>query len=346
VTILTPDGPPPVTTSFPPLSSEPADTAFLSWAGETLAEIEEQILATAEADSTLVTEMAQHIPSAGGKRFRPLLVVGAAGLGFDAGSPPDDVAVVRAAVTVELTHVASLYHDDVMDEADVRRGRPSANKQYDNRLSIMAGDFLFARASSAGALLGIDYVSYQAGTFARLVQGQIAELTGPAAGVDPVEHHLAVLADKTASLIATSARFGGMAAGLPSEQLEALTRFGERVGVAFQLADDLIDITSDVTGKPSGADLREGVLTLAPLLVLRQARAEDARLRELLAAPVAPADLPEALDLMRRHPVIDEVREEIERRAQEALAEIAPLPDGPAKQCLEYLAQAAVRRRS
>lgn len=294
----------------------------------------------ATADTPFVTEVAQHITAAGGKRFRPMLVLLAAALSDD----PDVEAAVRASLVVELTHVASLYHDDVMDEAELRRGAPSANARWRNSVAIMVGDLLFSRASSIVATLGVDYVVLQAHTFARLVQGQIAELLGPVDGVDPLDHYLGVVADKTGSLIATSARFGGMVAGVAPEQLDALTRFGEEIGVVFQLSDDLIDITSDATGKTPGTDLREGVRTLATLLLARSVDDADAELRELVSRPLDDTEVPRALAMLRAHPVLDEARAEIARRAERARSFLAPLPDGAAKRALGDLCDAVVSR--
>jgi heptaprenyl diphosphate synthase len=324
-----------------------SEVEFEEWVRARLGAVEDGLRQCLTADSDFVTETARHLALAGGKRFRPLLVLGAAGLGFDLDGSVDETAAQRAAIVVELTHVASLYHDDVMDEADLRRGALSANKRWANSIAILTGDFIFARASRVGAALGPDYVAFQADTFARLVTGQIAELVGPAPGADAVAHHLQVVADKTASLIAASARFGGMAAGADAAQLAALTRFGERLGVVFQLSDDLIDIASDSpssTGKSPGADLREGVPTLATLLVQAWARPEDARLLELLAAPVPPADLPEALALVRAHPAVAEVRSRIAAGAAAAAAELDVLPDGPARRSLAALCDLAVTR--
>jgi heptaprenyl diphosphate synthase len=252
------------------------EAAFEDWVQAQLAGVEAALAKSLTAESAFVTEAARHLAAAGGKRFRPLLTLAAAGLGFDVGGPVDAGAARRAALVVELTHVASLYHDDVMDEAELRRGAPSANKRWENSIAILAGDFIFARASRVVATLGPDYVAFQADTFARLVQGQIAELVGPPAGADEVAHHLQVVADKTASLIAASARFGAMAAGLPGGQVAALTRFGERLGVVFQLSDDLIDIASDT---PAAAELailpdgpaRRALADLCDLAVTRSA---------------------------------------------------------------------------
>jgi heptaprenyl diphosphate synthase len=292
----------------------------------------------------LVTEIARHLSTAGGKRFRPMLVVGAAGLGFDVHGQVDEEATIRAALVIELTHVASLYHDDVMDEAELRRGADSVNKRWGNSLAILTGDFIFSRASSIVASLGLDYAQFQADTFSRLVTGQIEELKGPTDGADPVAHHLRVIADKTASLIAASARFGGMVAELADDQLAALTRYGEALGTAFQLADDLIDIFAENSGKAIGTDLREGVPTLVTLFVQRAARPADARLRQLLSGPVAADDLAEALELLKVHPAVAGVRTAITAHAETARQELSHLPAGPAAEMLDALCDAAVTR--
>ena len=198
--------------------------------------------------------------AAGGKRFRPMLALLAAQLG----DPDAPEVIVAPPWSCELTHLATLYHDDVMDEAAVRRGAPSANSRWSNSVAILTGDLLFARASDLLADLGPEAVRIQARTFERLVTGQIRETVGARPGEDPVAHHLAVLADKTGSLVATSARFGAGFAGVDASLVEALTAFGEEVGVAFQLSDDLLDIVSEggASGKSPGTDLREGIATL------------------------------------------------------------------------------------
>ncbi|WP_460744338.1 polyprenyl synthetase family protein [Mariniluteicoccus endophyticus] len=317
------------------------DEAFAETVKARLATIEESLLESAHGDTPMVTEAAQHIISAGGKRFRPLLVVLASH--FGEGASDDDVT--RAALVVELTHVASLYHDDVMDDAELRRGVPSANRRWDNTVAILVGDFLFARASDTVADLGTDFVRLQARTFARLVQGQIAETVGPADGVDPLDHYLQVLADKTGSLIATSAVFGGMVSKASPQVLEALSAFGEEVGMAFQLSDDIIDITSDETGKTPGTDLREGVATLPTLLVRRSTDLADARLKELIASDLSDdEELAEAIALLRRHPAIEESRAEVRRRAEAARGHLAVLPEGPARDALSALCDQVVTR--
>jgi len=299
-----------------------------------LAEVEARLREVVAASHPLLTESARHLVHAGGKRFRPLLALLAAHLG-DPASP----GVVDAAVVVELTHLATLYHDDVMDEADVRRGAASANARWTNTIAILTGDFLFARASDLTAGLGTEATHLQAQTFARLVEGQIAETAGPAEGEDPVAHHLQVVADKTGSLIATSARLGALVAGAPPADVDTVARFGEVIGVAFQLSDDLIDVLSDTgdSGKTPGTDLREGIHTLPVLLVLAGDDAASARLRELLQADLDDARLAEALDLLRAHPAMEQARGRLTDCVLEARSVVSELPAGPARDALASL---------
>ncbi|HEX5598488.1 MAG TPA: polyprenyl synthetase family protein [Micromonosporaceae bacterium] len=300
--------------------------------------VEVELRACVESADPFVTEAARHLVEAGGKRFRPLLVA----LGAQFGDPTAP-QVVPAAVVMELTHLATLYHDDVMDDAAVRRGAPSANVRWGNSVAILVGDFLFARAADLAVDLGLEAVRLQARTFARLVHGQIAETVGPRDGDDPVAHYLHVIAEKTGSLIATSARFGGMFGGAASEHTAALERYGETIGVAFQLSDDLLDIASesDQSGKTPGTDLREGIPTLPVLYALGTAETDPSslRLREILSAgPVVDDKLhAEALGLLRESPALKRARETTRRYADEARAHLAPLPDGSARRALESL---------
>ncbi len=225
-----------------------------------MAFVETELARHVQSRTPYVTEAASHLLAAGGKRFRPLLVL----LAAEAGPDPDRQGVLDAACVVELTHIGSLYHDDVMDEAVLRRGADSANARWDNHVAILTGDFLFAKSSELTAGLGPEAVRIQAETFARLVEGQILETVEPGPGEDPLAHYLDVVAGKTGSLIATSARYGALFAGAAPEVVEALTAYGDIVGTAFQLSDDILDIASDAgeSGKTPGTDLREGVPTL------------------------------------------------------------------------------------
>ncbi len=306
-----------------------------------LVAVEAMLRESVKSDYPFVTETSRHLVEAGGKRFRPLLVLLAAQFA-DAGAP----GVVPAAVVVELTHLATLYHDDVMDEAELRRGAASANTRWGNTVAILTGDFLFAKASDLLADLGSECVRIQARTFERLVAGQIRETTGPEEGVDEVEHYLRVLGDKTGSLIGTSARFGGMLAGADEPTVEVLTRFGERYGVAFQLSDDLLDVasTSAQSGKMPGTDLREGVATL-PVLYAR--RDGSAGLQDALAADLGDdARLACALELLRSSAAMRDARALLARWAEDARQCLTPLPPGAPKEALHVLCDYVVARTS
>ena len=232
-----------------------------------------------------------------------------------------------------------------MDVADLRRGAPSANRLWGNSVAILVGDFLFARASTTVAELGVEYVHLQAETFARLVQGQIAETKGPDVGDDPLEHYLQVIADKTGSLIAASALFGGMVAGAPQSTLDALRAFGEEVGLVFQLSDDLIDITSTTTGKTPGTDLREGVPTLPVLMLRAENNPADADLLALIDGDLSSDEaLEEALAGLRAHPIMGRAKAEVERHADIARSHLADLPDGEAKDALLKVCSDLVER--
>jgi heptaprenyl diphosphate synthase len=234
-----------------------------------------------------------------------------------------------------------------MDEALLRRGAASANSRWGNTVAILTGDFLFARASDILADLGPEAVRLQARTFERLVHGQIRETVGPEEHEDPVDHYLRVVADKTGSLIGTSGRFGAMLSGAPDAAVEVLTRFGERIGVAFQLSDDLLDVMSDSadSGKTPGTDLREGVPTLPLLLLHRGAAAEDASLISRLEGDLSDdAALARVVNELRAHPVIDRAREVLQEWADDARQTLEPLPDVAAKTALESLCDFVIRR--
>ncbi|MGW7352238.1 polyprenyl synthetase family protein [Streptomyces sp. Z26] len=311
-----------------------------------LSAVEEGLMEATKSDVPFITGAAQHLVRAGGKRFRPLLVM----LGAQFGDPHEP-GVVPSAVVVELTHLATLYHDDVMDQADVRRGVPSANANWGNSVAVLTGDFLFARASQILADLGPEAVRIQAEAFERLVTGQIMETAGPQDGQDPVAHYLEVLSGKTGSLIAVACRFGAMTAGADESVTSTLTQYGERIGTAFQLADDVLDIASDSheSGKTPGTDLREGVATL-PVLYLREhaangGAAADRELCRLLDGDLTDdARHAEALAGLRAHPALEQARRDTVRYAREARATLEPLADGPAKLALSDLCDAVVHR--
>jgi heptaprenyl diphosphate synthase len=259
------------------------------------------------------------------------------------GSGPNK-KVIEAAVVCELTHVATLYHDDVMDEAPLRRGVTSANAKWGNSVAILTGDYLFSKASDLLADLGPEAVRLQAKTFERLVIGQIEETQG--AKGDSLEHYLRVVKEKTGSLIATSARFGALFGGATPEIVETLTIFGEKIGIAFQLADDVIDITSDSnqSGKTPGTDLKEGVATLVTLQILTSNNPADAKLKQVLSSPVPETEIASVIKELRSHRALSEAKRYLHNLAGESKSILSSLPNGAARETLERLCDAIVDR--
>ena len=327
-----------------------------------LVEVEEGLLREVAFADDMADVTSRYLLEAGGKRIRPVLTLLTAQLGEG-----NNHAVITAAQAVEITHLASLYHDDVMDEAEMRRGVPSAQNVWGNSVAILTGDLLFARASKLVASLGEGAIKLQADTFERLCLGQLHETIGPRPGDDPIEHYLQVLADKTGSLIAAAAQMGVIFSNAPEEFAAPVVAFGEKIGVAFQLIDDVIDLAEpEETGKAQGTDLRSGVATL-PLLFLRRAAVSDPEAAALLAriertvdategqaahaAPVSAdalaevdADFTAAVTALRSHAVTTETLDEARRWAAEAVAALAPLPEGPVKLALTKFAEAVVER--
>jgi heptaprenyl diphosphate synthase len=319
------------------------DAALAADVIDGLARVEDGLRKHVDAQHKVLAAASKHLIEAGGKRLRPMLVLLAAQFG-----DPQDPRVVQAAIALELTHLATLYHDDVMDEAQVRRGSVSANTRWSNSVAILTGDFLFSRASEILADLGPDAIRIQAETFSRLVTGQISETVGCQPEEDPLDHYLGVVTEKTASLFATSGQFGAMFSGAPAEVIARVTPACRALGVAFQLADDILDVASasDQSGKTPGTDLREGVRTLPMLHALRTARPTDARLVELLSLPdLADPELhAEALALLRAHPAMDAAKADTGSWAELARAEILCLPDVPARAAFEALCEFVVER--
>ena len=306
-----------------------------------LDDVETLLRDTARSEVQAVHDAASHLVEAGGKRFRPMLTLLAGE--FGEGKHQD---VVIAAAAVELVHLATLYHDDVMDEATMRRGAPSVNARWTNSIAILTGDFLFAHASRLVSDLGTDAARILAETFSELVTGQMRETVGPGEGDDPVDHYLTVIAQKTGSLIATSGRFGAMVSGAKPDAILAMQRYGEIIGTAFQISDDIIDIASPSheSGKTPGTDLREGVRTLPMLYALADPET-DPRLVELLAGPITDDDLvEEALTLLRASSGLDRALVTLSDYAQRARTELAPLPAGPARDACESVADYLVAR--
>ncbi len=306
--------------------------------------VEDFLFNHAAGEFPFATETSRHLISAGGKRFRPVLTLLASNYG-----DPTREEIIKAAVVVELTHLATLYHDDVMDEAPLRRGVVSANKRWGNSVAILTGDYLFAKSSLLLADLGPDAVRHQAMTFERLVVGQIMETEGPHDGADPLTHYLKVVAEKTGSLFGLCARYGGYLSGAKPEIVETLVKFSEELGIAFQLADDVIDIesSSNQSGKTPGTDLREGVPTLVTLLVQKMARPEDARLLQLLSGPITDeSEVTFALEALSNHSALGEAKQITMQYAESARKMLSSLPLNGTTEGLLNLCDALVSRSS
>ncbi|WP_245595446.1 polyprenyl synthetase family protein [Glycomyces tenuis] len=317
------------------------DAAFAEQMREALDAVEERLLKAVDTNQPLLRQSGSHLINAGGKRFRPMLTIACSHFGDPAGP-----GVLDAAVALELTHLATLYHDDVMDEASVRRGAPSANARWDNSVAILTGDYLFSQAAQIMAELGPDAVRIQASTFARLVRGQINETMPRPEGMDAIEWHLDILSEKTGSLIATCAKFGAWFAGASEETIATAEKFGEVIGVAFQIADDIIDVASDQSGKTPGTDLLEGVPTLPVLYALAGTDPAEARLRELVSGPVPEAELPEALALLRASRALEEAKATLHQYQERARGLAASLPDGQARQALIDICDFMIQREA
>ncbi|MGV9826342.1 MULTISPECIES: polyprenyl synthetase family protein [unclassified Gordonia (in: high G+C Gram-positive bacteria)] len=321
---------------------------FATTVRSSLARVEDLLLSELASGDDVMTEAASHLAKAGGKRFRPMFAI----LAAQFGPRPGADEVITSATVVEMIHLATLYHDDVMDEAPVRRGAQSANARWSNSIAILSGDFLFARASRLVSTLGPEAVRIIADTFAELVTGQMRETIG-AQQADPVEHYLKVVWEKTGSLIAAAGRFGAMTAGAGPDDVERLSRLGDIVGTAFQVSDDIIDISSASgdSGKTPGTDLREGVHTLPVLYALAAQDPTTARLRELLldasGAPrplVDDAEVDEALSLLNASSGMAAAHAKLRDYATEAEQVLAELPGGPAHDALSSLVGYTIER--
>ena len=322
--------------------SQVKDKALLSDLENRMSDVEARIQGATSHAEPVIDKMSSHLSRAGGKRMRPVLVLLTSHLG-----DPKSEDVLDAAVVMEITHLATLYHDDVMDQAKARRGVDAAQMVWGNNVAILTGDLLFARASNIVSGLGERALSLQARVFEQLVLGQLHETLGPNQGEDPLEHYLNVLRDKTGSLIALSARLGAMLSGADEKYQEPLQLFGERIGVAFQLADDLIDIRSKTqdSGKLSGTDLLAGVPTL-PVLLL--SGFDDAKSKELasdIASGITSEQLPGILDRLRNHPAMETAQAQTLEWAERAIEAIEPLPEGGVKNALVAFARAVVERK-
>ena len=333
-------------TALPKQLRKVADKDLLAKLESGLELVEKQLIEAVKHTDPIAKVTTRHLIDAGGKRIRPTLVLLCAQLGDGTANE-----VIQSAVVVELTHIGTLYHDDVMDSAPKRRGVDSAHEIWGNNVAILTGDLLFARASQLVSKLGQKALTLQADTFERLCLGQLNETVGTAEGQDPIEHYLSVLADKTGSLISASAELGVLFSGADESLREPVRKYGEAIGVAFQLIDDVIDIHSDgqVSGKTPGTDLRAGVQTL-PVLYLRQdakADSESAKLVEIIDAGLDDeAQLTKVIEQLREHPVTERAFQEAKRWADQAIAALVDLPAGPVREALTNFADAVIERQN
>lgn len=316
-----------------------------------LALVEERLRTTVAADLPFVETASRYLIDAGGKRFRPMLVLLT---GMLAGADPTDDRLVDAGVVVELVHLSTLYHDDVIDAADVRRGAPAAHVKWSNTVAILTGDFLLARASELSAALGVEVTRVMARTIADLCAGQIREVQGSLAArehgapaIEPTrDHYLTVIGEKTASLISASCRLGALLSHQSPEAVEVVTSYGWRLGMSFQLADDVLDVIGEEgeSGKLPGTDLHEGVRTL-PVLLALEADGATSPLPALLSDPTR-TNVAAALAILREHPGVELARDAARLEAAKAKRVLSNLDDAApaALEGLLYLADYAVHR--
>ncbi len=350
-----PDAPPPKAArlSIPTPVLEQLESHGLPVTG-VLDAVESRLSEQVASSHAFVDRAARYLIAAGGKRFRPLMValtghLGPEGPSADQPAPPP---LVDASVIVELVHLATLYHDDVIDEATARRGSPSANQRWDNTVAILTGDYLFARASDLSADLGVEVTRIMARTLAQLCEGQIAEVQGSVGALPPDvpqldptrEHYLEVISGKTASLIATSCRYGALLSGVDEAGVEAAARYGWNVGMAFQLSDDILDIASDHedSGKTPGTDLREGVRTLPILFALEDD--PDGEMAELLAGEPGDLEVARALEILRGSDALDRSRAAASDYVRAGVAELEGFGDRAIVTALQRLAEYALDR--
>ena len=303
--------------------------------------VEEGLRRATTSDDAFLTRIAQHLLAAGGKRYRPLLAQVTAELGGEPGDGP-----VAAGVAVELVHLGSLYHDDVIDQAESRRGAVSVNTNWSNTVAILAGDFLLARASETAAPLGIEAVALLARTYGDLCEGQIGELQLAGDTDQGGEGYSRVIRLKTASLIRTSARLGAMAGGATPAEVEAVSRWAHEVGMAFQITDDVLDLvaTEDFLGKPAGSDIGEGTFTLPVLYALEGPDGDE--VRRLLAGgrPYPPEALARVIDLARRPGHLERALQVARGHTAAAAAALEALPRGPVAEVLQGLGRYLIDR--
>ena len=325
-----------------PWTSELSEPDLDSEIGDGLSSVEQLLWDSIKSDQPLLNETSSHLLSAGGKRFRPMLSLLSAQF-----NDPGRAQVVAGATACELIHLATLYHDDVMDEAKLRRGVESANTRWSNSIAILTGDFLFAAAARIIAKLGESVVEVHTETTKRLVGGQLRETIGWSPGLSPEQHYLKVISDKTASLFAASCQIGASMAEVSEDGVECLRRYAEALGMAFQLSDDVLDICGgDAIGKKAGGDLREGVPTLPTIYVRDRKHPDDIRLIELLDSDLADNEenLNAAIKLLRDHEAIDYTKDKLKTYVDDSVNALSGLDDLPARGALRVLAESMITR--
>jgi heptaprenyl diphosphate synthase len=302
----------------------PSPLLALDGMPDELRRVEDALRASVVADDAYLTEIASHLIKAGGKRLRPAfaVVTGAVRTGL-----PVPQEVVLGGVAVELVQVGSLYHDDVMDEALTRRGVESVNARWGNLRAILSGDFLLAKASEIAASLGVEVAELLAKTISSLCEGQVRELQTMFNAERTEEQYLSSIAGKTASLFAAATRIGAIVAELPRREIEALTLFGHRYGMAFQIVDDVLDVvaTDEELGKPSGQDLAEGIYNLPVIRALHRGDAVAGELRGLLGSPLERADVERARKLVKADGAIEDSLALARQYCDDALEALAPV---------------------
>jgi heptaprenyl diphosphate synthase len=306
-----------------------------------LNDVEASLEKAVRSDTDFVTEAASYLVAAGGKRFRPLLVLLSGQFG-----DPTDPRLIQGATAIEITHLATLYHDDVIDEADTRRGRASVNARWDNTVAILTGDFLFAKASEISSDLGTEVTRLLARTIAILCDGQIREVAAAGRLDQSEDAYMEIIRRKTAQLMATSCRLGGVLSDAPSEAVERLDDFGMALGLAFQLSDDIMDVTSseEELRKPPGQDMREGVYTLPVLYALHDG-ANGRKLEELLLeGPPLGERLTAALKLITSDGSLGKAREAVTARVRRCISLASGLPPGSARDALVHIAEFIAER--
>ena len=307
-----------------------------------LQRVEELLMSELNHGEEFVNEKVIHLAAAGGKRFRPMFAILASQLGPRASC----AEVIKAATVVEMTHLATLYHDDVMDEADRRRGVESANARWGNSVAILAGDILLAHASRIMAELGTPTVAHFAQTFGDLVTGQMRETVGPGDG-DKIEHYLNVVHEKTGVLISSAGYLGALHGGCSPEIISALQQFGVYIGTIFQIVDDIIDIfsASEESGKTRGTDLREGVFTLPVLFAMKEDSAAGDELRSILTGPLtSDSEVDRVLELIEQTDGRAQALDVVESFATKAFDVLQTLPEGPVRSALRSLTEYSISR--